>query len=70
MVHYDKQEDVLGVYLKKGQEEEFVELAPGVAVEFNRKGDVIGFEILNASKILGSFLKSARRTKRAPAYAR
>jgi len=33
-------------------EEEFVEVAPGVNVELDAKGDVIGIEILKASKFL------------------
>lgn len=50
--HYDREADVLGVSIRAGREEEFVEVAPNVSVELDRKGNVIGFEILNASKLL------------------
>ncbi len=68
LIHYDREADVLAVYIKKGQEEEFVEVAPDINVELDKKGSVIGIEILNASKVLQPILKSFKR--RAPAYAR
>jgi uncharacterized protein YuzE len=47
-VFYDEQQDVL--YLgREGQEEEAVELAPGVNVELNKAGEVIGLEVFNAA---------------------
>lgn len=68
IVYYDKEEDVLSLYLKKGKEDGFVEVSPGVSVELDRKGNVMGVEILNASRVFKSFLKSA--SKRIPMYAR
>lgn len=56
-IHYDKQNDVLYFGVQKGVEEEFSEIAPGVAVELDKKGNVIGVEVLNASKILKPVLK-------------
>ncbi|MBI4050734.1 MAG: DUF2283 domain-containing protein [Candidatus Doudnabacteria bacterium] len=52
LIHYDKQGDVLYFGVQKGAEEEYVEIAPGIAVELNSKGEVIGIEVLNASKVL------------------
>lgn len=50
-VHYDDEADVL--YLaREGQEEEVVEVYPGVNLEFDEKGVLIGIEILNASVLL------------------
>jgi uncharacterized protein YuzE len=47
-VFYDEEQDVL--YLgREGQEEEAVELAPGVNVELNKAGEVIGLEVFNAA---------------------
>ena len=47
-VFYDEKEDVL--YLaKEGQEEEVVELGPGVNVELDNSGNLIGVEVFNAS---------------------
>lgn len=68
VVNYDAEADVLAVYIGKGREEEFVEIAPNISVELDKRGSVIGFEILNASKILKPLLKASSR--RVPAYAR
>lgn len=52
-VFYDKKVDALYFYLKEGSEENHQEIAPGVSLELGPKGDLLGVEILNASKILG-----------------
>ncbi len=57
IANYDHQSDVLYLGVKKGEEEEFVEVAPGINVELDPKGQVIGIEILNASKVLKSVIK-------------
>lgn len=49
LVNYDTKSDVLYIATRKGAEEESVEIAPGVNVELDEKGEVIGIEILNAS---------------------
>jgi uncharacterized protein YuzE len=57
---YDKKEDVL--YLgKKGLEEEIVELAPGINVELDGSGELIGVELFNASTLLKDVIKSMER---------
>ena len=43
--------------VQSGDEEEFVEIAPGVAVELNNKKKVIGVEVMNASKMLRPVMK-------------
>ena len=63
LVHYDPEADVLGFYMGKGSEEEFIELAPDVSLELDKSGEIIGLEILNASKVLKQFLKSAKKRK-------
>lgn len=68
-VHYDKEADVLAFYLSRGAEEAFVEIAPNVMAEFDKKGKLIGIEILNASKVLKPMLKSLNK-KEAFAYSR
>ena len=52
LVNYDYDSDVLYFVTKKGIEEEFIEIAPGINVELDDRGQVIGIEILNASKCL------------------
>jgi uncharacterized protein YuzE len=52
---YDEKEDIL--YLaKEGEEEEVVELAPGVNVELDRFGEVIGLEVFKASSVFKDVL--------------
>ncbi|PIZ81680.1 MAG: hypothetical protein COY02_01085 [Parcubacteria group bacterium CG_4_10_14_0_2_um_filter_41_6] len=51
-VNYDAKSDVLYFGIKKGVEEEYAEVAPGVNVELDKQGNVIGVEVLNASKML------------------
>ena len=47
-IFYDEGEDIL--YLaKQGQEEEVIELAPGVNVELDASGKLIGIELFQAS---------------------
>lgn len=59
-VFYDQKEDVL--YLgKKGQEEEIVELAPGVNVELGGSGELIGVELFHASTLLKDVIKPMER---------
>lgn len=68
LVHYDREADAISLYIRRGREEEFVEIAPNVSVELDAKGSVIGVEILNASKVLRPFLKSLE--KHTTAYSR
>ena len=56
-VNYDSKSDIIYIAAKKGKEEEFIEIAPGINVELDEHGQVIGIEILNASKVLKSIAK-------------
>lgn len=55
-IYYDKKTDVLWLLIKSGPEETHQEVAPGVSVELGKKGELLGIEILNASRVLGSKL--------------
>ncbi len=61
LVHYDRESDVFYIGLRGGEEDEYVEVAPGVGVELNEDGQVIGIEILNASKLLQPLFASPNR---------
>ncbi len=52
-VYYDNKMDVLWFKVRSGVEEEHREIAPGVSIELNKQGDLLGIEILNASHVLG-----------------
>ena len=58
-VHYDKEVDVL--YLaRKGKEASTEEVYPGINLEFDEEGNIIGIEILNASLVLKDAIESLR----------
>jgi uncharacterized protein YuzE len=65
LVRYDRSSDVLYIATRKGIEEEFIEVAPGVNVELDAKGNVVGVEILKASHTLKGFLKSLGKKRHA-----
>ena len=55
-IYYDKKTDVLWFNIKSGVEEQYSEVAPGVNVELGKNGELLGIEVLNASKVIGSKL--------------
>lgn len=55
-VYYDKKTDVLWLMVKSGLEEDHREITPGISLELGKNGELLGIEILNASKLLGSKL--------------
>ncbi len=55
-VSYDEKEDIL--YLaREGEEEEIVELSPGVNIELDSSGELIGVELFKASMLLKDVIK-------------
>lgn len=55
-VFYDEKEDIL--YLaKEGREEEVVELSPGVNIELDSSGKLIGVEVFQASSRFKDVIK-------------
>ena len=61
LVRYDAKADAIYILTRKGAEEEVVEMAPGVNIELNEQGGVIGIEILNASRLFRAVTKSLYR---------
>ncbi len=49
-VTYDPQVDVLRIILSQAAIQESDEQKPGVILDYDRDGNVVGLEILNASK--------------------
>lgn len=58
LVHYDARSDVLYLGIKRGREDEFVEVAPGIVAELDDEGKVIGVEVFNASSVFRPVAKS------------
>ncbi len=55
-LNYYPKSDVLHYVLKPGEEFGSREVAPGVTLELDRRGTVIGIEILDASKYMRTFV--------------
>ncbi len=48
--NYDKESDSLFICLEEGEEESFEEIVPGINIELDKKGKIIGVEVLKASR--------------------
>lgn len=66
IIHYDKDGDVLYLGAQKGFEEEYIEIAPGIGIEFDEKGKAIGVEILNASRVMKPVSRSLFSFRKTP----
>jgi len=53
---YYEDSDVLYFFLKEGMETKSLEAAPGITVELNDKNEIIGIEILDASKFMQEYV--------------
>ncbi len=51
MLYFEK-EDVLHLVLQDGPEQGSFELSPDITIEVNEAGEMIGVEILNASRFI------------------
>ena len=58
---YDREADALLLAVRRGREAEYIEIAPGVGVEKDVDGNILGFEILNASRYLKNALPAMVR---------
>ena len=55
-IYYDETEDIL--YLaKEGEQEEVVEISPGVNAELDKSGKLVGVEIFKASYLFKDVIK-------------
>ena len=55
-IYYDEKEDIL--YLaREGEEEDVVEISPGVNVELDKSGNLMGVEIFKASYLFKDVIK-------------
>ena len=53
-VSYDKETDSLTITLRDERIKESDEIRPGVIADFGYDGGVVGFEIMQASKVVGN----------------
>ncbi len=54
---YDSEEDVLGIHIKDKAYWKSVELPNNIIIDISKNGDIIGIEILKASKIFSGDIK-------------
>ncbi|MBI4116274.1 DUF2283 domain-containing protein [Candidatus Pacearchaeota archaeon] len=57
--NYDEKSDSLFIFLEGGEEESFEEIAPGINMELDKNGKVIGIEILKASRFMDKIREHA-----------
>jgi len=51
-MNYFERDDIIHIRIKDGEEANSVEISPNVTAELDAQNDIIGVEILNASKYL------------------
>lgn len=51
-IHYDEKSDAVYIVLKKDKEHSFEEVDTNIIIEYNKKNQPIGIEILKASSFL------------------
>lgn len=51
-IEYDAQSDTLQVYLSDAPIEESAEVQPGLIVDYDAAGNIVGIEVLDASEII------------------
>ena len=67
-IFYDKKSDVLWFLVKSGVEYEHKEVSSGVSVELGKNGELLGIEILNASKVLREKIKGNSSSEQIQRY--
>ncbi|MBI3589567.1 MAG: DUF2283 domain-containing protein [Candidatus Liptonbacteria bacterium] len=65
-LHYDKSEDALYLRFNENLYAESVEVSEGIILDYDKKGKIVGLEILDASKKFPKEFKSAVSNRRLP----
>lgn len=60
ILNYDRENDILYIVIREGNEHHFVEAADGIIVEFNVRNQPIGIEIMDASRVITSVMGHER----------
>lgn len=63
--NYDEKSDSLFICIREGEEESFEEIAPGINIELDKNNEIIGIEILHASRFAKEEKKIAKERQRA-----
>ncbi len=62
-LRYFEQGDVLHLMIAEGKEMQSVEIYPNVTLELNENGDVMGIEILDATRFIRDFILESAQAK-------
>jgi uncharacterized protein YuzE len=62
---YDAKTDVLYLFSEEGEIARSIEVSPGITVEFGDAGNILGLEILRASKVLTEKVIASLHAKQA-----
>jgi len=57
-ITYDKTVDALYIHFKKGKVKKTIEIGGSFMADVDKKGDILGLEVLDASKKIGGDKKS------------
>jgi uncharacterized protein YuzE len=60
---YFEGDDVLHLVISEGEEAGSIELSPSITAELNKQGELIGIEILEASKFIRDFILDSAQVK-------
>ena len=63
--HYDARADVLYLVAAAGPIYRSTEVAPGITLEYGKDGDIVGLEILRASRVLAEKVVASLHAKQA-----
>jgi len=59
---YDKEEDILGIHIQDKEYWKSIELPNGIIIDVSMNGEIIGLEVLRASKIFSGDVKKVIET--------
>ena len=62
LAHFEK-EDVLHIVIAEGPEVDSVEIAPNITAELNANGELIGIEIMEATKFFRDYVLDSMQAK-------
>lgn len=60
ILNYDRENDILYIVIREGEEDHFTEVTEGVIIEFDKDNQPIGIEIFDASKVITSVIDRER----------
>ena len=63
VLRYFEKGDILHLMIAEGKEMQSIEIYPNVTLELNEEGDVLGIEILDATRFIRDFILESAQAK-------